>query len=106
MATLIAGADVAIGASGTSSWERCCLALPAICVTQALNQVSIAKALEGRGAIVYLGEAEETRDSDVHDALSTLMAQPDRVRSLSSAAHDLVDGHGAMRVCQQLRTTS
>lgn len=45
MAELMANADVAIGAAGSSSWERCCLGLPTVMLELADNQKCIAKAL-------------------------------------------------------------
>jgi UDP-2,4-diacetamido-2,4,6-trideoxy-beta-L-altropyranose hydrolase len=104
MAKLMACADVAIGAAGISSWERCCLGLPTICVTQARNQVSIAKSLEAHGAIVYLGDAERTSDADMLASLQALMDRPGRLSALSSAAHALVDGGGTRRVSSRLST--
>jgi len=38
MATLMADSDLAIGASGSATWERCCLALPTLMVVLADNQ--------------------------------------------------------------------
>ncbi|MEK9753126.1 MAG: UDP-2,4-diacetamido-2,4,6-trideoxy-beta-L-altropyranose hydrolase, partial [Rhodospirillaceae bacterium] len=42
MATLMADADLAIGAGGTTSWERCALGLPALIVVVADNQAAVA----------------------------------------------------------------
>ena len=46
MAELMAEADLAIGAGGSASWERCCLGLPALLLAIADNQIEIAKALD------------------------------------------------------------
>src|SRR3546814_11278725 len=45
MAALIAEADVAIGAAGSSAWERCCLGLPTILWVLAANQPVVADPL-------------------------------------------------------------
>ncbi len=50
MALLMCNADLAIGAAGTSSWERCCLGLPAVTFILADNQRESAAALQGIGA--------------------------------------------------------
>lgn len=50
MEKLMAGSDVAVGAPGSMSWERCCLGLPSIVVVLAENQKHIAKALDFSGA--------------------------------------------------------
>ena len=45
MAELMANADIAIGASGGTTWERCCLGLPTIQLITAYNQEFIASKL-------------------------------------------------------------
>lgn len=50
MAELMAESDLAIGAAGSTSWERCCLGLPTLQVVLANNQRSIASALQQAGA--------------------------------------------------------
>ncbi|MDR3442132.1 MAG: UDP-2,4-diacetamido-2,4,6-trideoxy-beta-L-altropyranose hydrolase [Legionella sp.] len=55
MATLMAESDLAIGAGGGSSWERCCLGLPTLLAVLAENQMDNANALERNEAAVCLG---------------------------------------------------
>lgn len=98
VAELMAAADLSIGAAGSSSWERCCLGLPALCLTHAANQVALAQGLQARGAIVSVGNAAEVSTADLSQALSSLLRQPERLRSLSLASASLVDGAGAERV--------
>lgn len=50
MAQRMAGSDLAIGAAGSTSWERCCLGLPTLIVVLADNQRGIAAGLERVGA--------------------------------------------------------
>lgn len=52
MAELMAKSDLAIGAAGSTSWERCCLGLPSIMVVLADNQNLIAKDLHNWGAAI------------------------------------------------------
>lgn len=52
MAELMAESDLAIGAAGATTWERCCLGLPTIMVVLAENQTTIAKALSNSGAVI------------------------------------------------------
>jgi UDP-2,4-diacetamido-2,4,6-trideoxy-beta-L-altropyranose hydrolase len=51
MAELMANADIAIGASGATTWERCCLGLPTIQLIAAYNQEFIAQKLNKINAI-------------------------------------------------------
>lgn len=102
MAELMAAADLAIGASGSASWERCCLGLPAICLTAAPNQVAIAAGLQARGAIVRVRNGVPVDAVELSEALLSLIRQPDQVMSLSKAASELADGAGSDRVCDWL----
>jgi UDP-2,4-diacetamido-2,4,6-trideoxy-beta-L-altropyranose hydrolase len=45
MAQRLSDCDLAIGAAGSSSWERCCLGVPSILVVTADNQRNLAEAL-------------------------------------------------------------
>lgn len=102
VAHLMAAADLAIGASGSTSWERCCLALPAVCMTYAENQIPIAEGLAEAGAAVNLGDAASVGVADINNAVRTLIDHPARLRSLSEAAGALVDGKGVDRVCDAM----
>jgi UDP-2,4-diacetamido-2,4,6-trideoxy-beta-L-altropyranose hydrolase len=50
MAQLMADSDLAIGAAGATSWERCCLGLPTVMIVLADNQRTIARNLYKAGA--------------------------------------------------------
>ena len=102
VAQLMARADLAVGGTGATSWERCCLGLPAVCLTFAANQVPIAEALAGVGAIVNLGDADEVTGARLTAELSALFADPDRLRAMSESAFRLVDGRGTRRVTEAL----
>lgn len=102
VAELMARADLAVGATGSTSWERCCLGLPAVCMTQAANQVPIARGLENAGAVVNLGDGDTVTPTAIASALSALMDQPQLLTSLSTAARELVDGGGVERVTKMM----
>jgi UDP-2,4-diacetamido-2,4,6-trideoxy-beta-L-altropyranose hydrolase len=102
VAALMAAADLAIGGCGTTSWERCCLGLPAITMALAANQEPIAQALATRGAILHLGKASEVDEGTLMQAILELSGDAPRLAKMSAAARELVDGHGAERVCDIL----
>ena len=52
-------ADLAIGAGGSSNWERCCLGLPSIIVAMSENQLPIAKALQKEGVVKFIEDSSE-----------------------------------------------
>lgn len=102
MAELMANADLAIGATGATSWERCCLGLPSVTVSLAENQIDIASGLEMTGASVYLGHGASVDFDRVCERLSALIERPDEIKAMSERAFALVDGDGVIRVGQVL----
>jgi RimJ/RimL family protein N-acetyltransferase len=97
----MAAADLAIGAGGTTSWERACLGLPAIMAAIADNQRDNVRALAEAGAALSV-PAGDGYAAGLADALSALKADPRRLAAMSRAASDLVDGRGAERLATVL----
>jgi UDP-2,4-diacetamido-2,4,6-trideoxy-beta-L-altropyranose hydrolase len=58
VAEIMSTATLAIGAAGTTSWERCALGLPAVVIVQADNQQEIANALQLAEVIRFISIAE------------------------------------------------
>lgn len=98
VAELMASADLAIGGCGATSWERCCMGVPAICIALANNQAAIAEGLAAHGAIEYLGEAVKVSEAEVSRAVLDLIHDRARRVSMSEASFALVDGKGTQRV--------
>jgi UDP-2,4-diacetamido-2,4,6-trideoxy-beta-L-altropyranose hydrolase len=102
MAGLTARADLAIGAGGSSVWERACLALPTLLLVLADNQAPMAKRLQAMGACLMLDVREPDFGEAFDGTLDRLLrggAQRDR---LGSASHALCDGMGADRVADAI----
>lgn len=97
MARLTAGADVAIGGGGSSSWERCVLGLPTLLLVLADNQLSAAVALAEAGAVIALDAAAEF-ETGFDAAAARLIGEGHLRRRLSQAAAGICDGQGADRV--------
>ena len=96
MADLMVQADLAIGAAGTTTWERCCLGLPSLMLITAENQTEIAHQLQATGAAKLLNI--DDFDS-VYQELIGMMAT---YSTYSQASQELCDGHGAQRVAQAM----
>ena len=94
---LMMRADIAIGAGGATSWERCCLGLPSLIVTLADNQAPIAAELHARGLARWLGRASEVDEDQLRDALRTELALGVDA-AWSARCHAAVDGGGVRRV--------
>ncbi|MGD8117127.1 UDP-2,4-diacetamido-2,4,6-trideoxy-beta-L-altropyranose hydrolase [Vibrio sp. TRT 29B02] len=93
MASLMLEHDIAIGAPGTTSWERACLGLPNIIVPLAENQQLICEQLIKHDAAVHV---------DIKDIPSTLLDAFMRVlegwSQFKEANLALCDGRGVRRV--------
>ena len=92
IALLMAECDLAIGAGGSTSWERCALALPAIVICTAPNQELIAKGLHEAGAVWNLGRSAKVTAGMIADKLLELRQAPDVVRRAAQQAARIVPG--------------
>jgi UDP-2,4-diacetamido-2,4,6-trideoxy-beta-L-altropyranose hydrolase len=70
MAELMASADLAIGAGGTTTWERCYLKLPSITVVLADNQQETTNAVASTGASLVLGRSGEVTEVSLARAIT------------------------------------
>jgi len=86
MAELMAAADLAIGAGGSASWERCCLGLPSIVLVLAENQSRGAIDLDAAGIAINLGDAKQVTISALMDKIKELMVNEELRFKLSLAA--------------------
>ncbi len=98
MAALMAKSDIALGAGGTTTWERFCLGLPSIVVSVADNQTALSESLGLDGRIMYLGRAEQVDKRMIARAIQSLLDFPWWRRSLSRRGRELVDGQGCRRL--------
>jgi len=102
MAELMAESDLAIGAAGSTSWERCCLGLPTLALVLADNQFESAHYLEQSGAIVLLGDAQkEGWQARLAQILATLSDK--MLGGLSENARKIADGTGAEKNVKEMR---
>jgi len=102
MVELMVAADLAIGAGGSTSWERCCLGLPALIVALADNQIDIAKNLDSFGACVYVGTLKTASTPIIRRAVVRLLSTQVQIKNLSEKSYSLTDGLGVDRVCQAM----
>jgi len=100
MAELMAESDLSIGAAGSTSWERCCLGLPAIIGIFANNQICIADALQNIGAAKLF--VVDDNISTLCNLIADLLESPDTLIKMGARAAELVDGNGVNRVVKKL----
>lgn len=95
-------ADIAIGAGGTTSWERCCMGLPSLLINIADNQSEISAELDRLGAAKMIGMIE---DEHWKNEFFDFLVSPElekKLENMSKAAYNLSDGNGAARVANIL----
>lgn len=101
VAPLLAEADIAIGAGGSTTWERACLGAPALAVAVAENQ---------RGLLAALGRAGALLACDLSDpdfaarfaAAFTRLQDPGLRARFRETSRALCDGLGAERAVAAL----
>ncbi len=102
VAALMASADVAIGAAGSTAWERCCLGLPTVMLITADNQADIAANLADAGAAVAVDARDGADFQAVVDAALGLLSDDAARLAMAQRAAMVCDGEGAGRVVERL----
>jgi UDP-2,4-diacetamido-2,4,6-trideoxy-beta-L-altropyranose hydrolase len=97
MAELTAQADFAVGAAGSSAWERCTLALPSVLLILAENQRPAAEALNGLGAALVVDPEAPDFDELFDRAVQRLLSDPTARARMAARSAEVCDGLGAAR---------
>jgi len=102
MAQLVADADLAIGAGGSATWERCCLGLPSLVLGVAENQHRMIEDMAQAGYLLGLPNATELVQDDLLALVRCAVLGGPALRGLSARGLELVDGAGVSRVVRHL----
>jgi UDP-2,4-diacetamido-2,4,6-trideoxy-beta-L-altropyranose hydrolase len=95
LAALLSRADLAVGAGGSTMWERLCLGVPSVVVTLSANQEGPTASLAAAGLVTWVGRAPQVTAAQLQAAITgALRAAP--------AGPGIVDGYGAPRVAAVL----
>jgi UDP-2,4-diacetamido-2,4,6-trideoxy-beta-L-altropyranose hydrolase len=95
MAMLMEGSDIAVGAAGTSAWERCCVGLPSVVLKCAANQATVVEALSSTGAAIAINDASA---ENIAGSVQQLLDDATLRRRLAEVGISLIDGLGVRRV--------
>jgi len=100
IAKLMAKADLAIGAGGTTTWERCCLGLPAIVSILSDDQQKLTEEVAKIGCVINLGRVSKLTSTNYVNALKKTETR--MLQRMSEKCLRLVDGCGARRVVNKI----
>lgn len=99
--SVMAGADAAVSAAGTTCHELCLLGLPALLVDVSDNQNPIARELDRRECAIHIGGRHIAPDK-LSEGIKLLIGSQHLRASLSNHARQIVDGRGAHRIVSVL----
>lgn len=102
MSKLLAWADVAVVAAGSICWEICAMALPAVLIVTASNQIAAAHRLAELQIALKLDSGVEGIAAELPALLKKTIDSQSLRQSLSSRATQLVDTEGAARVVEEM----
>lgn len=102
---LMLRADLAVGAGGGMTWERCEMGLPSLVVSVADNQVEQSEMVAAAGATRHMGPAADLVPGAIAAGLAGLL-DPQVRRAMSERGRQLVDGLGCVRAADQMDDVS
>jgi UDP-2,4-diacetamido-2,4,6-trideoxy-beta-L-altropyranose hydrolase len=102
MPELMAWADLAIAAGGSTNWELAFMGLPSIVIAIADNQIAIAAELARQGVIINLGWHQDVTIGQISFAVKELIGDRCKRETMSKKGQELVDGNGSRRVVSEM----
>lgn len=102
MPELMAWAEMAVSAAGTTVWELAYMRVPTLVLVLAENQIRISAALQEAGLARSLGWFADVDENVVGRAFIDLAHNPSLRAAMSRRGRKLVDGRGADRVVNAL----
>lgn len=98
MPELMAWADVAIAAGGSTNWELAFMGLPSLVIIIADNQKETVDRLEKIGIVVNLGWHQDVKLSALTNAIASFLIKAELQHQMTQLSQELVDGEGSQRV--------
>jgi len=97
MPELMAWADVAVTAGGSTCWETAFMGLPNVILVLAENQREVANGLDKHGTALNLGWCTGISESSLTQVLEEIISDSPRRELMSKKGKQLVDGTGVER---------
>ncbi|GAB1261942.1 UDP-2,4-diacetamido-2,4,6-trideoxy-beta-L-altropyranose hydrolase [Aurantivibrio plasticivorans] len=102
MAQLMAQSDLAIGAAGATSWERCCVGLPTIMLILADNQAKVAYGLGSIGAVEIVDRTILSIKTALNSKIKQFLDDPKSIARSINLAASVLDGKGVKSVYERM----
>ncbi|MEO0755513.1 MAG: UDP-2,4-diacetamido-2,4,6-trideoxy-beta-L-altropyranose hydrolase [Cyanobacteria bacterium J06648_16] len=102
MPALMAWADIAISAGGSTCWELAFMGLPTLMIVVADNQKRIVESLDTLGVGISLGWHDALTPAQIKQALESLLNTTQLRLRMMQSGRSLIDGIGSHRVANQL----
>ncbi|MBU5615217.1 UDP-2,4-diacetamido-2,4,6-trideoxy-beta-L-altropyranose hydrolase [Geomonas azotofigens] len=109
MAQMMSEADLAIGAGGSTTWERCFLGLPSITLIVADNQAATTKAVAAKGATLNVGWYEDVDAATLAATITGMLDDPKAMQDMTAQGFALMGdaaSTGAVLLADALLGTS
>jgi len=97
MAEIASNSDLAIGAAGGSTWERCCLGVPTIQFVIAVNQMKIANTLSEIHSVIDITISEVKKLKEIIANMHNMLPK------LSVISSSIANGKGVYNVIDYLQ---
>jgi spore coat polysaccharide biosynthesis predicted glycosyltransferase SpsG len=104
MPELMAWADVAISAGGSTCWELAFMGLPSIVLILAENQRLAVEKLDVMEVAFNLGYYQDICHNNIHKKLSTLIFNSNLRLKNSQNGYHLIDGSGNMHIAKLMKS--
>ena len=105
MGELMVEADLAIGAGGSATWERCCLGLPTFAICTAENQLRQIAAAAAKGWL-YAPDIKGDLIQAIERHILSIIDNGNLIQAISNASMRAADGRGVLRVLENLGSSS
>jgi len=102
MHVLLKKTDFAIGAGGTSQWERSCLGVPSIITSIASNQEVVAEKAHEKGICHYIGKSNELTTDDWLQTLNHELPQKEKWLKIRKNGTNQINGQGKAKISEVL----
>lgn len=102
MPELMAWADLAVSAGGSTSWEIMFTGLPNLVMALDEHQLLVAQELHAKGVALNLGLHEKVVVADISDCIKRILLSSEDRSLMSARGQALIDGRGVERVVEAL----